>query len=113
MFRKSFIILWILLFFVGCASSDSNTNNKFENQISSPEKIYIEGKQLFDNGNYLSANEKFEKLVKLYPLSKEATQAEIMSGFIHYIRLDYEKDMYLWCRLNWRLFSMCLEKNKM
>ena len=99
MFQKSFIILWILLFFVGCASSDSNSNNKFENQISSPEKIYIEGKQLFDNGNYLSANEKFEKLVKLYPLSKEATQAEIMSGFVHYIRLDYEKAIVIFNRI--------------
>ena len=44
----------------------------------------------FEKNNYIQANEEFLDLKKLYPLSNEAIQAEIMIGFIQYIEMDYE-----------------------
>ena len=36
------------------------------------------------------AKTEFLKVTKLYPLSNEAIQSEIMLGFISYIKMDYE-----------------------
>ena len=60
----------------------SNTNVAKKN-IDDPETIYLMQKS-FDNKNYQISKEKFLKLKKLYPLSNEAIQAEIMIGFIDY-----------------------------
>ena len=47
-------------------------------------------KKSFDNKNYQISKEQFLKLKKLYPLSNEAIQAEIMIGFIDYVVMDYD-----------------------
>ena len=53
-------------------------------KVKTPEEIYTQAKNLFDKEQYDLANEQFKKLKKLYPLSNEAIQSEIMIGFINY-----------------------------
>ena len=90
MFKKTLFVLIILSYLFGCSSSNEADNYKKNNEIESPEEIYIQAMLLFDSENLTLANDEFNKLKKLYPLSKEAIQAEIMSGFIAYLQMDYE-----------------------
>ncbi len=75
---------------LGCSNNNDQLKaNKLE-QIKTPEEIYIVAKQFFESENYELSNEEFLELKKLYPLSNEAIQAEIMIGFISYLKMDYE-----------------------
>ena len=85
MIKKCIIIL--LLFVISC--SDRETS-KLNSKIDTPENIYIEANNYFKNKNYDLSLSKFKELNKLFPLSNEAIQAEIMIGFINYIKMDYE-----------------------
>ena len=91
MFKKIFIFIFIVTYLYGCSSSNKINNTNDEDNIQKPEEIYIEAMILFDNKNFSLADENFKKLKQLYPLSNEAIQAEIMSGFIAYLRMDYEE----------------------
>ena len=90
MIRFILFSLFILINFFGCSTSNIPEKNIENQNIASPEEIYLEGMGYFNNNNYDLANEEFIKLTQLYPLSNEAIQAEIMSGFIGYVKMDYE-----------------------
>lgn len=90
MFRIVFIISFILSYLLGCSSSNNSNNYSDQRVIKSPEEIYIDAMLLFDNKNFQEADEEFIKLKQLYPLSNEAIQSEIMSGFIKYLQMDYD-----------------------
>ena len=90
MFKNIFICFFIFLFFIGCSSSNKTTNSNLQSDIRSPDQIYLEAMMLFDKKNFTLADEEFDKLIQLYPLSNEAIEAEIMSGFIQYLKMDYE-----------------------
>ncbi len=89
MIRNSAIILSILLLLINCSSDNDILSNNKED-IRAPDQIYVSAKELFDQNNYELAFNEFSKLKKLYPLSNEAIQAEIMIGFISYLKMDYE-----------------------
>ena len=75
---------------LGCSNNNDQLKaNKLE-KIKTPEEIYIVAKQFFESENYELSHEEFLELKKLYPLSNEAIQAEIMIGFISYLKMDYE-----------------------
>tara|TARA_Y100000768_G_C23898759_1_gene643973 strand:- start:319 stop:1122 length:804 start_codon:yes stop_codon:yes gene_type:complete len=80
----------ILIILVSCSSLNIQENKNENQNIASPEDIYLKGMKYFNNDNYDLANQEFLELTQLYPLSNEAIQAEIMSGFIGYIKMDYE-----------------------
>ncbi len=85
------IICLILLY--GCISCSNNTNSDFDknnNPLSQPETLYKLAKINFDNQNFELAREQFKEINKLFPLSNEAIQSEIMIAFIDYIKMDYE-----------------------
>ena len=85
---KNLLTLIIIIFICyGCNTSNTKVAKK---NIDDPETIYLMAKKSFDNKNYQISKEKFLKLKKLYPLSNEAIQAEIMIGFIDYVVMDYE-----------------------
>ncbi len=90
MLKKIFILTFILILAVNCSSSNKKTNNSEENNIRNPEEIYLNGMFLFENKNYVLAEEEFKNLSQLFPLSNEAIQGEIMLAFIKYLQLDYE-----------------------
>ncbi len=88
---KNYIILIVISIFILNCSGKNNSN--LERQVSTvqnPEEIYIEAKNLFDSENIDLAEEKFLEVKKLYPLSNEAIQSEIMIGFISYLKMDYD-----------------------
>ena len=86
----------LFLFIFWSVSSCTNTNNeeiKSENTID-PEILYIDAMHNFETKEYDLALKKFEELEKLFPLSNEAVQSQIMSAFIDYIRLNYDESIY-------------------
>ena len=88
---KSFFCLLVLYFCISCTSE--NANNKLENKNDipeSPDTLYVLAKKSFDNKEYEIAENQFTQIIKIYPLSNEAIQSEIMIGFISYIKMDYD-----------------------
>ena len=93
MFRFSLISFLSIIFFLSCSSNNSKESNNVENNIRSPEEIYVQAMQFFDKKNFTIAEEEFKKLQQLYPLSNEAIQAEIMLGFTKYLLMDYDSSI--------------------
>ena len=91
MSRFFVINILIVVSLIGCSSSEIIENDNKKRDLATPEEIYRDAKILFDNGEYISAEQEFIKLNRLYPLSNESIQAEIMTGFISYVRLEYDK----------------------
>ena len=92
----------LFLFIFWSVSSCTNTNNeeiKSENISIDPEILYIDAIHNFETKEYDLALEKFEELEKLFPLSNEAVQSQIMSAFIDYIRLNYDDAIYKFNRI--------------
>ena len=94
MFKNFIIFLIIFLFINGCSNKKDEVQQDTKENIKSPEEIYIIAKKFFDNKNYDLSYEEFLELKKLYPLSNEAIQAEIMIGFISYLKMDYESAIF-------------------
>ncbi len=88
MFKKIFLLYLLILFVIGCSSN--NETKVTEDEIKSPEEIYIIANTYFNNKNYELAILEFDRLKKLYPLSNEAIKAELNLGFISYLKLDYD-----------------------
>mgnify|MGYP001430571492 CR=1 FL=1 len=82
MLRYIFVCFFTFTFLFNCSSSQNKKAYNLENNLISPEEIYFNSMQLFNDDNLVLANEEFKKLIKLFPLSNEAIQAEIMIGFI-------------------------------
>ena len=88
MIKNLLILIFYCILFVGCSNNDIAVEKTEE--IKTPEEIYLIAKQFFDNKAYDLSKEEFLQLKKLYPLTNEAIQAEIMIGFISYLKMDYE-----------------------
>ena len=88
---KKFICLILLLLCISCSSTNKDTNTtKKEIILDNPENLYKLAKVTFDQQNYELARKQFSEIKKLFPLSNEAIQSEIMIAFISYIQMDYE-----------------------
>ena len=98
MICRIIVIILILLFVVGCSNSNNNTNLK-DQEIVNPEIQYIEAMNKFNDKKYLEAAATFDNIEKIYPLSNEAIQSQIMSGFIDYIILDYDSAILKFTKL--------------
>jgi tol-pal system protein YbgF len=62
-----------------------------DEQKLSEEGIYRTAKQAFDQGDFELARERFQKLIKTYPKSKNADNAQFWIGEIYYQEKWYEK----------------------
>jgi len=58
---------------------------------SSEDEIYRQAKQAFDQGDSEAARSKFEELIKRYPKSEQADNAQFWIGEIYYREKWYEK----------------------
>ncbi len=92
----SYISKIFILFFLLSCSTNNVDNSKISNQdkIPSPESKYTEAMIMFDKKQYGQAVEIFKNIERIYPLSNEAIQSQIMQGFTDYIILDYESAIY-------------------
>ncbi|GIR14223.1 MAG: hypothetical protein CM15mP24_4660 [Candidatus Pelagibacterales bacterium] len=81
MFNNLFIYGFLFIFLISCSNTQTMWMlNKKEINLS-PDKIYITAMNNFNNEKFAESIEQFELLQKLFPLSNEAIQAEIMIGF--------------------------------
>ncbi len=87
---KNIICLILLCICISCSGRDNSSNNdESKNVIVEPEYLYKLAKISFDKQNFDLAKEQFMEIKKLFPLSNEAIQSEIMIAFIYYIKMDY------------------------
>ncbi len=92
MMLKNLIIFSIIyLLLSACSTGEKADSLSAKDEILGPDELYIEAKILFDNQNYEISKNQFLELKKLYPLSNEAIQSEIMIGFINYLEMDYDE----------------------
>ena len=88
---KNFICLILLFICISCSNSNiSSTINEDKKLSAEPEKLYNIAKVSFDQQKFLIARDQFSEIKKLFPLSNEAIQSEIMIAFIDYIKMDYD-----------------------
>ena len=88
---KKIICLILLYFCLGCSNSDIDKKIDADNNLlSETEYLYKLAKISFDKENFELARSQFEEIQKLFPLSNEAIQSEIMIAFIDYVQMDYE-----------------------
>ena len=88
---KKIICLILLYFCLSCSNNDiDKITDTDDNLLSETENLYRLAKISFDKQNFELARYQFEEIQKLFPLSKEAIQSEIMIAFIYYIQMDYD-----------------------
>ena len=91
MILKSLCNFLILMFLISCAGNSSK-NDEFSKQLEleAPETLYDNAMLMFEKKQYEEANKIFINIERIYPLSNEAIQSQIMQGFIDYMLLDYD-----------------------
>ncbi len=87
---KKIICLILLYICISCSNNTNSNIDKNKKLLSEPETLYKLAKINFDEQNFVLARQQFKEINKLFPLSNEAIQSEIMIAFIDYIRMDYE-----------------------
>ena len=87
---KKIICLILLYLCISCSNNTNSNIDKNKNLFNEPETLYKLAKITFDNQNFELAREQFNEINKLFPLSNEAIQSEIMIAFIDYIQMDYD-----------------------
>ena len=87
---KKIICLILLFICISCSNNTNSNIDKNKNVLSQPEDLYKLAKINFDGQNFELAREQFREIKKLFPLSNEAIQSEIMIAFIDYIQMDYQ-----------------------
>ena len=86
---KKIICLILLYICISCSNNNNSNIDKNKNLLSQPETLYKLAKINFDDQNFELAREQFKEINKLFPLSNEAVQSEIMIAFIDYVQIDY------------------------
>ena len=86
---KKIICLILLYICISCSNNINSNVDQNKNPLSEPETLYKLAKITFDDQNLELARKQFNEINKLFPLSNEAIQSEIMVAFIDYIQMDY------------------------
>ena len=86
-------------YLINCSGNSSKDKLSSQSEFSLPEIQYAEAMLLFDNQKYELATDKFKNIERIYPLSNEAIQSQIMQGFIKYIILDYDTAIFQFSRI--------------
>jgi len=96
--RYVFIII-ALTYLINCSGELSKGRLSDQDEFSPPEIQFKEAMLLFDSQQYQLATDKFKNIERIYPLSNEAIQSQIMQGFINYIMLDYDTAIFQFNRI--------------
>ena len=87
---KKIICLTLICLCISCSNNTNSNIDKNKNLLNEPENLYKLAKITFNNQNLELAREQFKEINRLFPLSNEAIQSEIMIAFIDYIQMDYD-----------------------
>ena len=86
--------LLALIILANCSGYGNKQDASTESlQFDLPESQYTEAMMMFDKQQFEEAIVIFKNIEKIYPLSNEAIQSQIMRGFIDYLLLDYESSI--------------------
>ena len=96
--RYVFIFL-TFVYLTNCSSNSNKDNLSSQDEFSPPEIQFTQAMLMFDSQQYELATEKFKNIERIYPLSNEAIQSQIMQGFINYILLDYDTAIFQFSRI--------------
>ena len=86
-------------YLINCSVNSSKDKLSGQSEFSPPETQYAEAMLFFDNQQYELAIDIFKNIERIYPLSNEAIQSQIMQGFIKYIILDYDTAIFQFSRI--------------
>ena len=88
---KKIICLILLYLCVSCSGNNSiSMIDKDKDLLNEPENLYKLAKLSFDQQNFEIARNQFIEIKRLYPLSNEGIQSEIMIAFIDYVLMNYD-----------------------
>ena len=87
------------VYFINCSGNLNKDEISNQDEFSSPEIQFTQAMLMFDNQQYEVASNKFKNIERIYPLSNEAIQSQIMQGFINYILLDYDTAIFQFSRI--------------
>ena len=87
------------IFLINCSGDLKKDKLISQSEFSPPEIKFTQAMQLFDNQQYEQAINEFKNIERIYPLSNEAIQSQIMQGFINYILLDYDTAIFQFSRI--------------
>ena len=96
--RYVFTII-VFIFLLNCSNDLRKDKLNGQSEFSPPEIKFTQAKLLFDNQQYEQAANEFNNIERIYPLSNEAIQSQIMQGFINYILLDYDTAIFQFSRI--------------
>ncbi len=100
MFFKIFFNILIIFFIFGCSGNSEFQESGLNTQnFDTPESQYVKAMEKFNYQQFDDAILIFNKIEKIYPLSNEAIQSQIMSGYIDYLRLDYDTAIFKFNRI--------------
>lgn len=83
-----FLLMSFFSLILGCSNNPKSEISK-TNEISA-KNLYAEALNAYEANDYELANIKFEEIESKFPLAKETIQAQIMSAFIQYLKLEYD-----------------------
>ena len=85
----------LLSFCICCSNSNTSLDIDKDKKdlMVKPENLYKSAKLNFDQQNFELARNQFLEIKKLFPLSNEAIQSEIMVAFIDYVQMNYDKSI--------------------
>ena len=86
-------------FLINCSGNSNKEKLNDQSEFSPPEIKFSQAMKLFDNQQYEQATNEFKNIERIYPLSNEAIQSQIMQGFINYILLDYDTAIFQFSRI--------------
>jgi outer membrane protein assembly factor BamD len=86
-------------YLINCSGNSSKDEQSNDVEFAPPEIQFTQAMLMFDNQQYDQASEQFKIIERIYPLSNEAIQSQIMLGFINYILLDYDTAILQFSRI--------------
>ena len=97
--RHIFLFL-ICIYLLSCSNiTDNMIDISSKSYNPSPEVQYTNAMEMFNQKQYEQAREIFKNIQRIYPLSNEAIQSQIMQGFLDYVILDYDTALLTFNRI--------------
>ena len=99
MILRYVITIIAFTYLINCSGNSSKDKLSGQSEFNPPEIQFTQAMLMFDNQQYELATDKFKNIERIYPLSNEAIQSQIMQGFINYIILDYDTAIFHFSRI--------------